>query len=78
MAIKYFIGLGSIMWVDADGHERFIPISVDKDTGLEWFDGDEFADGNFAELDLVGDEPIHNQETLNDYWDNIKKLSKDN
>lgn len=74
MSTRYFIGLGSVMWVDDDGHERFIPISVDRETGLEFFEGDEFEDGNFADLDLVGDEPI-NQQTLSDYWDNIKKIS---
>lgn len=76
--MKYFIGLGSVMWIDNEGIERFIPCYYDKETGLTWFGSEELADGNFAELDLVGDEVTEEDgQTLTEYWNKIKKLSRE-
>lgn len=76
MVKRYFLGMGSVMWVDEDGNERYIPTYVDKDTDLVYFTTEELEDGYYADLDLVGEEPIkEKQGTLSKYWDDIKKLS---
>ena len=70
--MKAVITMGSICYIDKLGDERFIPISVDKDTGLKYFDTDET---NFAELELVGDEvTLHDELTISELWDKIRIL----
>lgn len=75
--MKYFIGLGAIMWIDEDGHERFVPLVVDETTGFSTFTSDDLTDGDFADLDLVGDEEAGKRGTLADIWKAIEKASKD-
>jgi hypothetical protein len=68
--MKFVIGLGSIMFIDRQGHERFVPIWEDKENGLQIINTEELG---YADLGLVGDELTPEGITLNDYWDKVRK-----
>lgn len=69
--MKLVIGLGSIMFIDRQGQERFAPIINDEETGLQYVDTEEI---NWVELDMVGEETTPEGNTLNEYWSNIRKV----
>ena len=72
--MRIFIGLGSVMFVDKDGNERFTPQNRTDVKGLYMVDT---TDIGYADLDLVGEEETPDGRTLNQYWDRIKELTKE-